>query len=171
MIRYSNDVSIELAAGAAAPELEISVGRTVARLGRQVEVALARVDLTIAQYRVLTQLTEGGEAASSLAAKLAVSRPSITAVVEGLVDRGLVDRRHSAADRRRVSVSLTSTGEQVVARADAAVGAKLAEVLAAVGSGEAAQAVTGIARWGEAMDANKARKAAASATAGPAITA
>ena len=147
------------------------MGRTVARLGRQVEVALARVDLTIAQYRVLTQLTEGAEASSSLAAKLAVSRPSITAVVEGLVERGLVDRRHSAADRRRVSVSLTPAGEQVVATADAAVGVKLGEMLTAVDSDQAELALAGLAQWGAAMDAKKARRQAAAATAEPAVTA
>jgi long-chain acyl-CoA synthetase len=134
------------------------VGRTVARLGRQVEIALAAIDLTTAQYRALTQLGDGAEASSSLAAKLAVSRPSVTAVVEGLVERGLVDRRHSDEDRRRVSVNLTESGRRVLAEADEAVSARLAEVLAVVSARQAAQAVNGITQWGKAMDANKARK-------------
>jgi long-chain acyl-CoA synthetase len=144
----------------ASTELQISVGRTVARLGRQVEIALATIDLTTAQYRTLTQLGDGAEASSSLAAKLAVSRPSATAVVEGLVERGLVDRRHSDEDRRRVSVNLTESGRRALAQADAVVSTKLAELLAGVSLRQATQAVSGIMQWGKAMDANKARKRA-----------
>lgn len=141
-------------------DLQVSVGRTVSRLGRQVEIALAGIGLTTAQYRTLTQLSDGAEAASLLAAKLAVSRPSVTAIVEGLADRGLVDRRHSDEDRRRVSVNLTAQGQQVLARADEVVSAKLADLLARVSHRQADQAVNGIMQWGKAMDANKARKRA-----------
>jgi DNA-binding MarR family transcriptional regulator len=158
IIRYSNYVAIESSPGTASAEFQVIVGRTVARLARQVEIALATIDLTTAQYRTLTQLGDGAEASSSLAAKLAVSRPTVTAVVEGLVERGLVDRRHSAQDRRRVSVDLTESGRQMLARADAVVGTKLAGLLAAVSPGQAAEAVSGIVQWGSAMDANKARK-------------
>src|ERR1700744_4587493 len=116
MIRYPNRMPMK-SSTAGQPELRIVTGRAVARLGRQVEVALARVDLTIAQYRALVQLGEGGEAASPFAAKLAVSRPSATAVVEGLVQRGLVDRHHPVGDRRRVSLALTDEGQRVLAAA------------------------------------------------------
>jgi long-chain acyl-CoA synthetase len=140
---------------------EVGVGRAAARLGRQVEIALAKVDLTIAQYRALVQLGEGAEAASSLAAKLAVSRPSATAVVEGLVQRGLVDRRQSADDRRRVSVTLTESGARVLAEADEVVRARLAEILAGASPDQSALAVSGIVEWGQAMDAHQKRKRAA----------
>jgi long-chain acyl-CoA synthetase len=126
-----------------------------------VEIALAKVDLTIAQYRALVQLGEGAEAASSLAAKLAISRPSATAVVEGLVQRGLVDRRQSADDRRRVSVTLTESGERVLAEADEVVRTRLAEILAGASPDRSALAVSGIVEWGQAMDAHQRRKRAA----------
>jgi long-chain acyl-CoA synthetase len=173
IICYSNDVSNEPpwpAAAArlpAAAGLRVATGRTVARLGRQVEIALAKVDLTTAQYRALVQLAEGAEASSSLAAKLAVSRPSVTAVVEGLVQRGLVDRRHSDEDRRRVSVSLTEPGRQVLAEADQVVSEKLTELLAVLSARQAEQAVNGITQWGKAMDANRARKRATEGAAQP----
>lgn len=170
MICYSNHVRDESPPRPVPTELQVSVGRTVARLGRQVEVALAKIDLTIAQYRALTQLSEGGEASSSLATKLAVSRPSVTAVVEGLVERGLVDRRHSDEDRRRVSVNLTEAGRQVLGEADNAVSAKLADILAVVSPRQAAQAVSGIAQWGKALDANKARKRATASERKPVVT-
>ena len=79
-----------------------SIGWTVARLARQVEVALATLELSPAQYRMLVQIARGTDASSSLAQKLAVSAPSVTSVVETLVQRGAVERAHSAADRSKV---------------------------------------------------------------------
>ena len=96
-------------------------GHTLARLARQVELAVSAVNLTLAQYRVLAILGDGCEAASVLAKKLAVSRPSVTGVVDGLVARGLVRRNHIEDDRRRVDVGLTDAGRVLLAAADTAV--------------------------------------------------
>ena len=63
-----------------------------------------------------------------LADKLAVSRPSVTGVVDGLVARGLVRREHSDADRRRVSHDLTPDGHAVLAAADAELERKLTQI-------------------------------------------
>jgi long-chain acyl-CoA synthetase len=108
-------------------------GRTIARLARHVERAVATVDLTLSQYRVLGILGEGREAASALADKLAVSRPSVTGVVDGLVSRGLVRRDQADGDRRRVDIDLTATGREVLAAADAAVDQRLDRILELVG--------------------------------------
>jgi long-chain acyl-CoA synthetase len=96
-------------------------GHTLARLARQVELAVTTVNLTLSQYRVLAILGDGCEAASVLADKLAVSRPSVTGVVDGLVARGLVRRDHIEDDRRRVDVGLTDAGRVLLSAADAAV--------------------------------------------------
>jgi long-chain acyl-CoA synthetase len=108
-------------------------GRTIARLARQVECAVATADLTLSQYRVLGILGEGREAASALAEKLAVSRPSVTGVVDGLVARGLVHRGQADGDRRRVDIDLTAAGREVLAAADAAVDGRLDRILELVG--------------------------------------
>lgn len=104
-------------------------GRTIARLARQVERAVATVDLTLSQYRVLGILGEGREAASALAEKLAVSRPSVTGVVDGLVARDLVRRGQAHSDRRRVDIDLTAAGSVILAAADAAVDERLDRIL------------------------------------------
>jgi hypothetical protein len=49
-------------------------GRVTAWLAKRVEFALAQVDLTLPQYRVLGILVEGSAAASGLAGRLAVRR-------------------------------------------------------------------------------------------------
>ncbi len=105
MILYPNHMGIE-----PSPR----PGRTAARLARQVELALAEVDLSLPQYRILIHLDEGKVAASTLADKIAVSRPSVTAVVDGLVTRGLVERHHDPGDRRRVGHDLTAEGRQLL---------------------------------------------------------
>lgn len=98
-------------------------------MARQVERAVAVVDLTLAQYRVLGVLGDGCEAASRLADKLGVSRPSLTGVVDGLVARGLVRRDHDQSDRRRIDVGLTDAGRIVLAGADAAVDARMDRIV------------------------------------------
>src|SRR6202035_5052130 len=70
-------------------------------LSKRVEVALAQVELTLPQYRVLGILAEGAAAASGLADRLAVRRPSITALIDGLVARGLVDTPPPGGHRPR----------------------------------------------------------------------
>ena len=94
--------------------------RAVARLAKQVEVAIGPLDLSLPQYRVLALLGDGSTASSVLARKLAVSPPTVTAVVDGLVARGLVERQADPEDRRRLTLLLTRDGKRVLAAADAA---------------------------------------------------
>ncbi len=67
---------------------------------------------------------------SSLAERLAVRPPSVTAVIDGLVTRGFVDRTHSEDDRRRISLGITPEGETVLAAADRAVNDRLEQIAA-----------------------------------------
>src|SRR5450755_5118627 len=127
-------------------------GRVLARLARQVELALATVDLTLPQYRVLILLDGGQEAASALAEKLAVSRPSVTGVVDGLVARGLVERHHDRDDRRRVGHELTAGGRRLLETAEAEIERRLGGI-AALSPVGAAAAFAGLDPWREALDA------------------
>jgi long-chain acyl-CoA synthetase len=129
-------------------------GRTLARLARQVELAAATADVSLPQYRLLILLSEGKEAASALADKLAVSRPSVTGVVDGLVARGLVERDHDSGDRRRVGHALTTEGRRVLAAADAEVERRLDEILAQRPTSVSA-ALAGLAPWQDALDAHR----------------
>jgi len=128
-------------------------GRVVARLARQVELALATVDLTLPQYRVLGILGGGPEASSVLAEKLAVSRPSVTGVVDGLVARDLARRGHDATDRRRIGIELTGDGRDLLARADIEVERRLHELAARLV--EPGAAFAGLGPWREALDAHR----------------
>src|SRR5580704_4538381 len=130
-------------------------GRVAAWLSKRVEVALSTVDLTLPQYRVLGILAEGSAAASGLAERLAVRRPSITAIVDGLVARGLVDRRQEDSDRRRVAVRLTDEGVHILAEADRAVDAYLESIACHLPDKDEATALRSLELWGRAMAAHR----------------
>ena len=132
-----------------------TVGRTAARLGRQVDAALALVDLSSAQYRMLFQLADGAEASTTLARKLEVSAPSVTAVVDGLVNRGLIVRTYSSLDRRKVSLELTDEGRETLSRADESVTERLTHVANYVGDEHAHELIEDLALWAAALDARR----------------
>jgi long-chain acyl-CoA synthetase len=131
-----------------------AIGRTAAWLAKQVELALVSADLSLPQYRILGLLTEGSAVSSALAERLAVRPPSITAVVDGLVSRGLVERRHAEDDRRRVAHVLTAKGERLLGTANDAVYSRLAGIAGSLETDElTARALEGLALWRQAMAA------------------
>ena len=130
-----------------------SPARVLARLARQVEHALADAELSIPQYRLLAYLAKGDEAASHLADKLAVSRPSVTALVDGLVKRGFVERHAREDDRRRIDHVLTPAGRAALETADAAANAKLAELAARLPGDALSDALDALGAAEDALDA------------------
>jgi long-chain acyl-CoA synthetase len=134
--------------------------RAAARLGKVMEKAVGEVDLTLPQYRMLAHLASGTEAASVLAGNLAVSRPSLTALADGLVARGLVERRPAPGDRRRVDHVLTDEGRAALAAGDEAAERRLADLLAHLPRGARRKAAEGLGLWLEALDAARADRLA-----------
>jgi long-chain acyl-CoA synthetase len=142
------------APGGLAEGAPAAIGRTAAWLAKQVELALVSADLSLPQYRILGLLTEGSAVSSALAERLAVRPPSITAVVDGLVSRGLVERRHAEDDRRRVAHVLTAKGETLLETANEAVDSRLAGIAGSLETEElTARALEGLALWRHAMAA------------------
>lgn len=129
-----------------------TLGRTAAWLAKQVELGLATVDLSLPQYRILGMLDERSAVSSDLAERLAVRPPTITAVVDGLVTRGLVERGTVEGDRRRVALVLTGEGQAVLTAADAAVDARLHELTDLLGDPVVTEeAFRGLAGWRQAL--------------------
>jgi long-chain acyl-CoA synthetase len=129
------------------------VGRIAAWIARQVERGLATTsELTLPQYRVLGLLAEGNALPSSLAHKLNVRRPSITAVVDGLVARGLVTRTPAEDDRRQISHAITVEGLRLLAIADADVNERLVDIASCLDSAkETEAAIASLELWGKAL--------------------
>lgn len=137
-------------------------GRTAAWLSKQIELGLSDVDLSLSQYRILGLLAEGSAMSSSLAERLAVRPPSVTAVIDGLAARGLVERTHSEDDRRRVSLELTDDGLSVLKSADDAVNERLRQIAECLPTAKAsAKAIDNLALWHDALVAHRAARSAA----------
>jgi DNA-binding MarR family transcriptional regulator len=95
--------------------------------------AWLELDLSITQLRNLIILSlHGPQAVGQLATVLEVSEPSASQIVERLSQRALVRRDPDPSDRRRILVSITEEGEQLldsVRSSRAAVAEKLLDQL------------------------------------------
>jgi len=133
-----------------------TLGRTAAWLAKQVEIGLGTVDLSLPQYRLLAMLEGTSALSSDMAERLAVRPPTVTAVVDGLVSRGLVERRTVEGDRRRVDHVLTDHGRQVLDTADTAVNARLCEIAGHLESpADTDRAFEGLSLWRRALIASR----------------
>lgn len=87
----------------------------VFRLARRLRCARAVDSLSDAQLAILGGLrAHGRHTLSRLAERERVTAPTMSAIVGGLVEMGLVVRIPDEDDRRRVHVEITPQGEDVV---------------------------------------------------------
>ena len=100
----------------------------ILRLHRGLECVDA--GLTPAQYRIMKLAAAGGERSTRLAHLLAVAKPTLTAIADGLVAAGYASRAAEPGDRRVVRLSLTAAGRAALDQADAAYAAWLGQLLA-----------------------------------------
>jgi DNA-binding MarR family transcriptional regulator len=93
-----------------------AVRSTALLLDNAYTARLTETGLTSARYHLLMVLWGlGGQVSfTDLGAFLTVTRATISALVEGLVRDGIVDREVDAKDRRNALISLTPRGEDVL---------------------------------------------------------
>jgi DNA-binding MarR family transcriptional regulator len=106
---------------------ELVAVRALAFGARVLERALD--DMTLPQFRVLTLIASSPERASRVAEKAAVSRPSLTGLLDGLEARGWVRRVEVDGDRRGVGLEVTPEGRAALRTAERATAARLELVL------------------------------------------
>jgi DNA-binding MarR family transcriptional regulator len=113
--------------------------------------------LTPAQYRIMKLAGAGGERSTRLAQRLAVAKPTLTALADGLVAAGYATRTAEPGDRRVVRLTLTEAGRAALDRADAAYAAWLTDLLTA--TGEPATVLAALGRLDSALtETRRARK-------------
>ena len=87
------------------------------RLRRRVEQILAGDGLALEQWRTLDLLSDGdGHSMTQIAGHVMVPAPTLTKIVDRLVESGLVYRRPDERDRRRVLVFLSEHGRETQLR-------------------------------------------------------
>ena len=99
-------------------------------------------DLSVPQFRTLNFIGRKPEASLSEAAGyIGLTLPSMSKIVDGLVTRKLVARQTDPADRRRMTLVLTKSGQTALEASRAATRACLAESLAGLTDAERATVV------------------------------
>jgi DNA-binding MarR family transcriptional regulator len=94
--------------------LTLTLYRTVAVFDRAHAVELGPHQLNVSQFNVLNVLRRAAEPMTmgDLGQAVAVRPTNLTAVVDSLCERGLVDRQLNPGDRRSFLVVLTSAGAE-----------------------------------------------------------
>jgi DNA-binding MarR family transcriptional regulator len=134
---------------------ELAAVRALAFGARVIERALD--DMTLPQFRVLSLIASSPERASRVAEKAAVSRPSLTGLLDGLEARGWVRRVEVDGDRRGVGLEVTSEGRAALRTAEEAAQTRLEHVLEQVPSHERRAVLAGLHALGGAFAAIRAK--------------
>src|SRR5919199_3779275 len=137
------DTETAAAFSAAWDDFMRAMRRAKGRLGSDAELSLS-------QYHLLEPLLDSAEplGVRALATAAAVSPPTVTRMLVGLVRDGLVERAPCAADRRVVHVALTDLGRERVLRKRANIEARRRQIFESLTEGErreAARLLAGLA--------------------------
>jgi DNA-binding MarR family transcriptional regulator len=127
--------------------------RTVIRLARIVQQACEEAGLTLAQYRALNSAVNGERRAYELARYTAVSRPAVSALTNGMVRAGLIERSDTAGDGRGVVFSITRHGVDTLRAAETLLVERIKDVLGTTGDALAALGALRVEEIEAALDA------------------
>jgi DNA-binding MarR family transcriptional regulator len=141
----------------------VAAARGLATAARLLERALG--DMTLPQFRVLGVVASSPERASRIAERAAVSRPSLSGVLDGLESRQWVRRSVVDGDRRGVRLDVTTGGRHALAGACTAAGRAVSEILDELEPDDRAAAVRGLVLLAQAFDRRGARRVATEGTA------
>lgn len=119
--RQGEDLGVLLVS--ASTRLNRLYGRVLAQL---------EISLTFRQHRLLRRVAEGHTSMAALAAFGNLTLPTVSESVDGLVRRGLLDRRDNPQDRRQIVLTLTRSGREAKDAGDAALEAVNDRLLRAV---------------------------------------
>jgi DNA-binding MarR family transcriptional regulator len=108
--------------------------RALARASRILERASG--GLNLAHYRVLAAIDSGDERASRIAARLALGRPTVSATVDSLCQRGLLTRTSADTDQRVAVLSLTDEGRALLGGVEAEMTGRIEKLITTTPGGE-----------------------------------
>jgi DNA-binding MarR family transcriptional regulator len=130
------------------------------RITRAIDLHSKRLErtagFTVPQLLVLQSVGElGTPSVSQVAREVHLAQGTVTAIIDRLVGKGLVERTRSAEDRRRVCVSLTERGERSLAEAPSLLQEEFVERFSQLRSWEQKMLAASLERIAELMDAER----------------
>ncbi len=102
--------------------------RTVAIVSRVFEQVCRETGVSLPQYRLLLFLRHGPKRAGELAARAAIKRPTLTAIVAGLEKEGRLSRIADDSDGRGGRIEITPQGRAALGEAEYALGQVMDEL-------------------------------------------
>ncbi len=136
---------------------EVEAVRALARATRVLERASG--ELSLAHYRVLAAIAAGDERASRVADRLSVGKPTVSAAVESLVQRSLLERTEVDGDHRVTALHVTSDGRALLSRVEAEMVRRIEDLGARTPNGN--QLMESLVWLGSAIDEAQAQRASA----------
>lgn len=118
-----------------------AMARAVSATGRLIGAGLAGSELDASDHDVLITLAQGpadGLRPTELAARVLLTKSGMTRLLDRLEERGLIERRACATDRRGQLVALTRKGRYLLARATPGALRALAATLAPLSASDLA---------------------------------
>jgi DNA-binding MarR family transcriptional regulator len=107
-----------------------------------------QMGISLAQLFVLQQLAERpADSLNDLADRTATHQSSVSVVVRRLVERGLVSRTASSADKRRIEIALTPEGRQLLVGAPQTIQSQMLAGLSQMAEGERSTLADLMERW------------------------
>ena len=95
------------------------------------------LDLSVPQFRSLVFIERtAGTSLNGVAVHLGLTPPSVSKLIDGLSNRGMVKRREAPGDRRRLTIEITAEGGQALARARSAAQKSLSRLLGSLNAEE-----------------------------------
>ncbi|TPQ21882.1 MarR family winged helix-turn-helix transcriptional regulator [Streptomyces sporangiiformans] len=120
---------------------------------RRLQCVLDEFDCSVEAWRVLALLSDGqGHHMTAIADCAFLPAPSLTKLMDQLVEQNLVYRRNDPADRRRILAQLTPRGQRYWQRIDRQVRADWAELTPLLGQEDGKQLRTLLAGLAGAVD-------------------
>jgi DNA-binding MarR family transcriptional regulator len=113
------------------------------------------VHTSVAEAHALSDLALGSLRLSELATRLRLTKSTVSRLVDGLVERGWVERRPVAGDGRGVMLALTEEGESVAARIERARAQRLKALLDAIPPARRSEVIEVLRLMGEAARASE----------------
>jgi DNA-binding MarR family transcriptional regulator len=133
-LRNDGDLSSGSGADRAIGPDAVEAVRALARASRILERASG--ELNLAHYRVLSAIASGDERASRIAARLALGKPTVSATVDSLCQRGLLNRTGARGDQRVAVLSLTDAGRALLDGVEAEMVGRIEDLLTRTPGGE-----------------------------------
>lgn len=122
---------------------------------RRTQGVLDEFDCSIEAWRVLALLSDGqGHNMTAIADCAFLPAPSLTKLMDHLVDQNLVHRRVDPADRRRILAQLTPRGRQYWQRVDRRLRAEWAESTSSLPQADSDLLRDLLTRYADALDAS-----------------